>query len=79
MKTRIEEYVVKVSRERNLPMTDEELKNVIYWLRDRAQFIDARSIGDEIRMSEADIAEYRALRKVSEMFERLLMAREERE
>ena len=53
-------------------MTNEELKRAAQELREESEFIS------RIRMSEADIAEYRALRKVSEMFERLLMAREER-
>ena len=54
-------------------MTDEELKRAAQELREESEFIS------RIRMSEADVAEYRALRKVSEMFERLLTAREERE
>lgn len=51
-------------------MTNEELKQAAQELLEESKFLS------RIRMSEADYAEYRVLRKLSEMFERLLEARE---
>ena len=52
-------------------MTDTELKNVISWLRDRAQFIVARSIGDDVGRGTAN-----ALLEVVCVFQQLQWKRE---
>lgn len=52
-------------------MTDTELENVISWLRDRAQCIIARSIGDDVSRGTAN-----ALLEMSTVFQQLQWKRE---